>query len=64
MKIFFLMRFYVLHHLEQKNLDVINTFFPNKPKIKYIDDLYYKSGKNLFDILMLNAEKKMFSGFT
>lgn len=42
----------------KRTLDVIATFFPNKPKIKYIEDLYYKSGKNLFDILMLNAEKK------
>ena len=27
----------------KRTLDVIATFFPNKPKIKYIEDLYYKS---------------------
>ena len=42
----------------KKTLDIFTSFFANKPKIKYIEDLYYTSGKNLFDILMLNAEKK------
>ena len=41
----------------KKTLDIISTFIKKKPKIKYIEDLYYTSRKNLFDILMLHAEK-------
>ena len=42
----------------KKTLAIISVFFLNKPKVRYIKDLYYTSGKNLFDILMLNAQKK------
>ena len=52
------MKCYVLLHLERKNIRYnYLPFFSNKPKIKYIEDLYYTSRKNLFDILMLHAEK-------
>ena len=42
----------------KKTLDIISVFFLNKPKIKYIEELYHKSRKNLFEVLMLNAQKK------
>ena len=42
----------------KKTLAIVSVFFLNKPKVRYIKDLYYTSGKNLFDILMLNAQKK------
>ncbi len=42
----------------RKTLDILSPFFSNKPKVKYIEDLYHTSGKNLFDVLMLNAKKK------
>ncbi len=42
----------------KKTLAIVSVFFLNKPKVRYIKDLYYTSGMNLFDILMLNAQKK------
>ena len=42
----------------KKTLDLISTFFKNKPEIKFLEDLYHKSGKNLFEVLMLNAQRK------
>ena len=42
----------------KKTLDIISVFFFNKPKIRYVEDLYYTSGKNLFEVLMLFAQKK------
>ena len=42
----------------KKNISYSFCIFLNKPKVRYIKDLYYTSGKNLFDILMLNAQKK------
>ncbi len=29
----------------------------NEPKVYYLEDLYYKSGKDIFDTVMLNAKK-------
>ena len=55
----FLTKCYVHLPLErEKTLDILSPFFSNKPKVKYIEDLYHTSGKNLFDLLMLNAKKK------
>ena len=43
---------------KKRTLDIISVFFLNKPKIKYIEELYHNSKKNLFEVLMLNAQKK------
>ena len=42
----------------KRTLDIISVFFLNKPKIKYIEELYHNSRKNLFEVLMLYAQKK------
>jgi len=42
----------------KETLKIIKYYFTNKPKIKLIDDLYYMSGKDLFDILMMEATMK------
>ncbi|MAT32362.1 MAG: hypothetical protein CMP42_00150, partial [Rickettsiales bacterium] len=34
---------------------IIKYFFKKKSKIKFIDDLYHTSGKDLFDVLMIEA---------
>lgn len=39
----------------KETLEIIKYFFKNKPKINFIDDLYHTSGKDLFDILMVEA---------
>tara|TARA_B100001057_G_scaffold283854_1_gene284227 strand:+ start:158 stop:667 length:510 start_codon:yes stop_codon:yes gene_type:complete len=42
----------------KQTLEIIEYFYSNKPEIKFIDDLYYISGKDLFDILMIEATMK------
>ena len=42
----------------KETLEIIKCFVKNKPKIKFIDDLFYSSGKDLFDIVMIDATMK------
>ena len=42
----------------KETLKIIKYFFKNKPKIRFIDDLFHTSGKELFDILMIEATMK------
>ncbi len=39
----------------KETLKIIKYFFKKKSKIKFIDDLYHTSGKDLFDVLMIEA---------
>ena len=42
----------------KKTLKLILNFLDNKPIIRFIDDLYHQSNKDLFDIVVLEARKK------
>ena len=42
----------------KETLQIFLKKISNVPKIFYLDDLYYSSGKDIFDTVMLNAKKK------
>ena len=41
----------------RETLKIFLKKISNVPKIYYLDDLYHSSGKDIFDVLMLNAKK-------
>jgi len=42
----------------KETLDIIVKYLPNKPSVNYLENLYHKSTVDIFDTVMLEAQKK------